>query len=69
MSWYRIDRCICHKRTFEEIKTFAEDQSFTTIEQLQVVKYCNCNCELCVPYVKKVLETGKTEFKINPSAS
>lgn len=59
-----IDRCICHKITFSEIKKIAEERNFSTIEELQKAKISSTNCKLCEPYVKQMLKTGKTVFHI-----
>ncbi len=59
-----IDRCICHKISFEEIRKISETQNFNTIEQLQEKRICSTNCRLCVPYIKVLLKTGKTSFSI-----
>lgn len=63
MSGYRVTKCICHRRTFEEIKEYANDHSIYSVEELQSDKFCSCSCKMCVPYVEQVLKTGETEFK------
>ncbi len=63
MPRYTVTKCICHDRSFEEIKTFAREQGIRTLENLQELKYCCCSCKMCAPYVELVLETGDTEFK------
>lgn len=63
MSQYQVDRCICHSRSFEEIRDFARRQRIETLEKLQEAEYCSCGCGLCEPYVKILLETGRTEFE------
>lgn len=59
-----IDRCICHKITFSEIKKIAKEREISTIEELQEAKISSTNCKLCKPYVKQMLITGKTVFHI-----
>ena len=59
-----IDRCICHKITFRDIKKIAEDNNFSTIKELQKAKISSTNCKLCEPYVKEMLKSGKTTFPI-----
>lgn len=59
-----IDRCICHKITFSEIKKIAREREISTIEELQKAKISSTSCKLCEPYVKQMLVTGKTVFPI-----
>jgi len=63
MPRYTVTKCICHDRSFEEIKIFARDQGIHSLEELQELRYCSCSCKMCAPYVELVLETGDTEFK------
>ncbi len=63
MSQYSIDRCICHSRSFEEIREYADRHDIVSLEALQEEEYCSCGCGLCEPYVEKLLETGRTEFE------
>lgn len=63
MAVSNVTRCICHDRTFEEIREYAEERDFSTVEELQNDKYCSCSCRLCVPYVKAALESGQTQFE------
>lgn len=62
MSVKNVKSCICHGRSFKEIKEYAEDHNINTVKELQRDKYCSCGCGLCSPYVEMVLETGETEF-------
>jgi alpha-tubulin suppressor-like RCC1 family protein len=58
----RVDRCICHERTFEELKARAEEQGITTLEALLDAEDFGRTCHGCHPYVKRMLETGETVF-------
>lgn len=58
-----INRCLCHNRSFEEIKTYAHKYDIHTIEELQSRKICSCGCRICLPYVEKMLKTGETSFE------
>lgn len=62
-SKYKVKKCICHERTFEEIKTYAETNGYSKVEQLQNDEYCSCQCGLCAPYVELMLKTGETVFE------
>lgn len=62
MSKYVVSKCICHNRAFSEIKEYAGEQGYSTVEELQSDKYCSCSCGLCIPYIQMMFETGRTEF-------
>ncbi|MGK7371383.1 MAG: hypothetical protein ACNS64_14320 [Candidatus Halalkalibacterium sp. M3_1C_030] len=62
MSYRNVTKCICHGRSFEEVKEYANQHDIQSVEELQKQKYCSCGCGLCSPYVELVLETGETEF-------
>jgi len=57
-----INRCICSNIYFSEIKKIAEEKDLETVGDLQKEGICSQNCQLCVPYIEKMFETGKTEF-------
>lgn len=58
----RIDRCICSKVPFSELKEVAERCGASTLEQLQQVREFGVNCRLCHPYVRCMLRDGRTVF-------
>lgn len=58
----RIDRCICSKVPFSELKEVAERSGASTLEQLQQVREFGVNCRLCHPYVRCMLRDGRTVF-------
>lgn len=58
-----VNRCICFKRRFDELKRVAETHGAKTVAQLQKHVPFGMSCMLCVPYVEKMLKTGETEFK------
>lgn len=57
-----INRCICHKITFEELLQIAREKGLKTVEELQREKVGSTQCKLCEPYLKKMLQTGQTSF-------
>ncbi|MDX1671364.1 MAG: (2Fe-2S)-binding protein [Balneolaceae bacterium] len=59
----KVDKCLCHNRSFEEIRRLAEEDSCDSVEQLQAADLCGRGCGLCIPYVEILLETGQTSFK------
>jgi len=59
----RVNRCVCHRRTFEELKEYAEHNDIDTAAELVENRLCGCGCGMCVPYVKLMLQTGQSTFK------
>ncbi len=62
MSRNNVTRCICHSRSFDEVKQYAEEHNLSSVDELQDKNFCSNSCGLCSPYVEEVLETGQTEF-------
>ncbi|MBN4076333.1 (2Fe-2S)-binding protein [Gemmatimonas aurantiaca] len=59
----RVIKCTCHGVKFTRMKEIAErHNSHTLFELKQHVQFAE-NCKRCVPYVLRMLETGKTEFQ------
>jgi len=59
----KVTRCICHSRSFEEIKRVAESNGIETVEELRNRDYCSNGCGICIPYVSLVLQTGRTVLR------
>jgi len=59
----KVNRCICSNIGFEKVKAIAEKKNLRTVEDLRKREICSCHCMLCVPYIEKMLETGKTEYE------
>lgn len=59
----RVTKCVCHDRSFEEIKEFAQKNGINSVDVLQARKICSCGCQMCAPYVELMLETGGTSFE------
>lgn len=57
-----VDRCICHDISFTEIKKIAIEKGYISIEEIQKAGVSSTSCKMCEPYVKLMLETGKTSF-------
>lgn len=57
-----IDRCICFQKTFSSLKEVAKSTNCQTIEQLQKHEVFGQKCQLCKPYVRRMLDTGEVEF-------
>ena len=57
-----IDRCYCYQQTFEHLKAIADATGADSVERLQAHVTFGENCQLCHPYVRRMLETGETVF-------
>lgn len=57
-----IDRCYCYDQTFAHLKEVADENDADSIEALQAHVTFGENCQLCHPYVKRMLDTGQTMF-------
>lgn len=57
-----IDRCYCYQQTFAELQAVAEKTDADSVEALQAHVTFGENCQLCHPYVRRMLETGQTVF-------
>lgn len=58
----RIDRCICSKVPFRELKEIALTEEVRSLEELQQIREFGVNCQLCHPYVRRMLEDGTVVF-------
>lgn len=54
--------CVCHRRTFAELKEISMDRHLGTLEELVGEGWCGGGCAMCHPYVRKMLMTGETAF-------
>lgn len=59
----KIDRCVCFDYLFAELKEVAYENNASTLHELQKVVVVGEACEMCVPYIEQMLQTGKTEFE------
>ena len=57
-----IDRCYCYQQSFDDLKMTAKATGSDTVEALQAHITFGENCQLCHPYVRRMLETGETVF-------
>lgn len=57
-----IDRCYCDQKTFRELKEIADTTGAESVSELQQHATFGANCRLCHPYVKEMLNTGRTSF-------
>ena len=61
----RVDRCVCFEVSFGELKTYA-DRTGCGLDGLTARFGCGRGCALCVPYIRRMLETGRTSFDLLP---
>lgn len=54
--------------TFRELKELAA-QGAGTVEALAARTGCGTGCGLCIPYIREVLRTGKTEIPLDACAA
>jgi bacterioferritin-associated ferredoxin len=57
-----IDRCYCYEQTFADLKAVADETGSDSVEALQQHVTFGENCQLCHPYVRRMLATGDTVF-------
>lgn len=60
---YMVTRCICDDITFAEIKKISAQRGYVNVHQLADAQICANNCKMCIPYIHRMLKTGKTAFK------
>lgn len=57
-----IDRCLCFQKTFRELRVIAKLHEIEALEALQKKVEFGKNCQLCHPYVRRMLKSGETVF-------
>jgi bacterioferritin-associated ferredoxin len=57
-----IDRCYCYEQSFEALKVVADATGADSVAALQRHVSFGHNCQLCHPYVRRMLSTGETVF-------
>lgn len=60
----KVTRCVCFNITFKELKEISDKNNCKNILELKQFVVFSQKCKLCLPYVEKMFETGKTEFEI-----
>lgn len=58
----QIDKCVCGDVSFEDILSIAETNGISDPEDLASIAGAGINCRLCMPYIRRMLMTGETEF-------
>lgn len=57
-----IDRCYCYEVRFARLKRVAEESGADSVAALQEHVTFGENCQLCHPYVRRMLRTGQVTF-------
>ncbi len=60
-----VDRCVCANLTFVSLKQTARAEGLD-FQGLRERTGCCRICNMCEPYVKKMLATGRTSFPPMP---
>jgi len=58
----QIDRCYCFQVRFAELRRVAKATDAASVSDLQRHRTFGQQCELCHPYVRRMLRTGQTCF-------
>lgn len=58
-----IDRCYCRRLLFQDLRKVA-DATGAGLEQLGERTGCGTGCGLCLPYLRVMLATGKTDLPV-----
>jgi bacterioferritin-associated ferredoxin len=61
MAPLRITRCVCRGTTFASLLTVATERRWTLPDLVRETG-CGAGCGLCLPYLREMLRTGRTEF-------
>ncbi|PIO47521.1 MAG: (2Fe-2S)-binding protein [[Chlorobium] sp. 445] len=59
-----VTKCVCFGKTFAELKAVMQQRNLRTFEQLKSEVAFGENCQLCVAYIHKMIETGQTAFQV-----
>lgn len=54
--------CVCQRRPFEELLPLARKRGWT-LEDIVRETHCGAECGLCLPYLRRMLESGETVFR------
>jgi len=63
MAHKSITRCVCHKRSFEELQELAGEYGIQSVKEFQNLGIASNGCGLCITYIREMLRTGQTEFE------
>lgn len=58
-----VTRCTCHDVPFDELKRLHDDQGMSLRDMVKATR-CGTGCGLCVPYIRLMMRTGRTELPV-----
>lgn len=58
-----VDRCVCMDVRFETLHAYAQTHD-ADLATLQEQFACGRGCGLCLPYIRLMLETGRTSIPV-----
>ena len=58
-----VTHCVCRNTSFEELKLLA-DRDQLSYDQLRDHTGCGASCCICEPYIRLMLKTGRTRFRV-----
>jgi len=59
-----VTRCVCHQRTFAELKALTKANGWTSVGEISLETSCGLGCGSCRPYLAAMLDSGATSFAI-----
>ena len=61
-----VDRCVCRGMTFADLKELAE-RTGAGVDEIANKTGCGTGCSMCMPYIRRMLESGETRFELMPA--
>ena len=62
-----VDRCVCFDVRFERLQAYAAAHD-SDLDDLSRRFGCGRGCGLCVPFIRRMLATGRTRFDLDEAA-
>ena len=59
-----VNRCICHDVPFTDLWAMLQDDPKPTLHELARRTGCGTGCGMCVPYIKRMMESGETDLPV-----
>jgi bacterioferritin-associated ferredoxin len=61
-SEWLVNRCVCLKCTFTDLKEAMADGQLSTLKDVVAAGLAGTKCQMCHMYIERMIETGKTKF-------